>query len=331
MIFLMFTGQGSQRAGMCSSFCNDPKYEQMAHKILRDADDVLNICLSDMILKNEDGALDDTVNTQPAIAVNAKIILEAIKLSSYGQKLLDNIKYTAGHSVGEYCAFNAIGALNFEATLNLLKCRGAQMQSASQIKESCMIACLECDSSSLRALLSDSIFSDLTIEIANDNGSKQIVLSGEKTAIDIVAKNYSKYGIKRAIPLKVSGAFHSSLMKPAAINFSKYIDTFSLGEHREKGSNLTNQIKLLSNVTAEPLDLSNELQLKNSMISQITSPVRWREIMEEVFKNNIKTFVEIGPSPVLCNLAKRHFGEENIRVLCISEASDIEKLKDFIA
>lgn len=322
-IFVCFTGQGSQKTKMGLDFSLEAEYKDLVNEVLRESDEILGYKISDIIANSEcEALLNQTIYTQPAIALNAEIIWRVI-LKKFGQEnFFKQISCMAGHSVGEYNALCAAGIINFKEKLLLLHARAKAMENACKLHPSGMIALLGVDFDVVQNLLQDNLLKDLVCQIANDNGAGQIVLSGECKAIEIVAQISSNYGIKRAIPLKVSGAFHSVLMKGACEEFAGQIEQI----FKQKNDFLSGNFEVISNISVAPFG-NNLTDLKNTMVEQIISTVRWRETMDYVKKKNITKIIEIGPSPVLTNLAKKHFSaEDGITALCVSNLNELENL-----
>ena len=344
-IFICFTGQGSQKTGMCADFLNHPNYHQITKNIFDQANEILGYNIGEIMLDSEKNPeLNQTINTQPAIGINAEIIWSILKneLNARNSELLKNVKFMAGHSVGEYNALSASGILNFQTKLLLLKTRAKAMNNASECYEkSAMIAILGAEIEQIKKII-EVLEKDhgYKVEIANDNGANQIVLSGTVDAIDFISKNYKDLCLAKAIKLNVSGGFHSSFMEVAKIQFEKDIENISMNACN---SNVT---PVISNVTGELFPENNLIEMKKLLCAQITSTVNWRKTMDFIFSQNIRKIIEIdncniqsnkanGPSPVLINLAKKHFANnfecknenEKLETHCIQ---DVESLENFL-
>ena len=225
---------------------------------------------------------------------------------------IKDVKYFCGHSLGEYSALVSIGALNFQDALYLLHERGKSMQEAVPEGKGAMLAVLGLNAKQVSEYV-EKIKDKGVCEVANDNSDSQIILSGEKNAINEINK-ILKSEKKKSIFLPVSAPFHSSLMKIAAQKMKDKI----LKTNFEK---LPKEI--ISNVTAEPV--SEIDKIKELLVQQIYSKVRWRETLMFMVKNGVKEFIEIGPGKVLSGLAKRIGG--NINVKSINTIEDIKSLK----
>ena len=306
MFSVIFPGQGSQVVGMGKEF-----YEK--YKIVRDlfkeADNSLGIHLSDMILDGPKEKLDLTVNTQPAIFLISYSIFQVIEKEF--KINLSNAKYFAGHSLGEYSALSCANYLNFSDTIKLLKIRGDAMQNAVPNGEGGMLAVLGSTVKILEQILKDNQ-NILNIQIANDNSPGQIVLSGKNSEILELVKILKSINIK-FVKLPVSAPFHCQLMNNATEVMKKEIVNFNFKDSKNI---------LISNVTAD--EIKSKDDLKNLLIDQIESRVRWRESVINMIKNGVDQFIEIGPGKVLSGLVKRI--DRNVKINTINTESDIKEL-----
>lgn len=314
----MFTGQGSQVNGMGRDFFDN---FDVAKKVMRDSQDALGSEEISNIIFNEN-RLDDlnkTINTQPAIMINAMMIYHSI-LDKFS-KFEDNLGAIAGHSVGEYNALCAARFFDVKKGVELLKFRAEFMESSCPSGSGGMIALLGVDQEKAKSLINDDELSGMVCEIANDNGADQIIISGEMKAIDLIPNLISQYGIKKAIKLKVSGPFHSSLMRSAKDKMSAILEQTNFHQKKVK-------CDVISNYSLENYSLSN---IKNLLANQITAPVRWRETILKVYNElNIRHFVEIGPSPTLTNLAKKtldKFDDHDIKYSFIGKIGDLNNFE----
>ena len=304
---LMFPGQGSQSVGMGSELF---KNFELVKKIFKDADQKLNYPISKIILDGPEDKLKLTRNTQPAIMIISYSIYKLIT-EEFGIQIKD-IKYFCGHSLGEYSALVSIGSLNFQDALYLLHERGKSMQEAVPEGKGAMLAVLGLKMEEVTEYIKQ-VKDKGICEIANDNSDSQIILSGEKNPLEEINK-ILKLKKKKSIFLPVSAPFHSSLMKSAAQKMRDKILKTSFKKPSKE---------LISNVTAEPVvDID---KIKDLLIQQIYSKVRWRESLLFMVKSGINEFIEIGPGKVLSSLAKRISG--NINVKSINTVEDIKNLK----
>ena len=307
MFSVIFPGQGSQIVGMGKEFFD--KYD-LVKSFFKDADDVLKLPLTKIILEGPKEELDLTVNTQPAIFLISYSIFNVIKKEFNID--LNQAKYFAGHSLGEYSALASAGYLNFSDTIKLLQIRGKAMQNAVPKGEGGMLAVLGSTVEVLEKILQDNQ-NDFIAQIANDNSEGQIVLSGKN--IDLVKlKNVLKLNNIKNIQLPVSAPFHCTLMNKA---------TSIMKQEIEKTQFQDTENLLISNVTAKEVKGSDDL--KKLLVEQIENRVRWRESVINMIDKGVDHFIEIGPGKVLSGLVKRI--NRNVKINTINNLSDIESLK----
>ena len=307
MFSLVFPGQGSQTIGMGKDFFEN--YE-LVRDLFKQADESLGISLSKIILEGPKNELDLTVNTQPAIFLISYSIFQVMKKEFNID--LDEAKYFAGHSLGEYSALCTASHLSFEDTIKLLKTRGEAMQNAVPKGEGGMLAVLGSKVEIIEDLLNKNK-NDFIAEIANDNSEGQIVLSGKNNDIEKLRQLLKSKNIKN-IKLPVSAPFHCHLMKNATEIMRNEIQKLNFQESK---------IKLISNVTAK--EILNKEELKMLLIDQIESRVRWRESVVHMINNGVNHFIEIGPGKILSGLIKRI--DKNVKTNTINNESDIKELK----
>ena len=308
MISVIFPGQGSQTVGMCSDFYN--KFERVK-KIFKQVDQILNFPLSDIVLNGPADKLNLTQNTQPSIMMVGYSIYSVLK-NEFGINL-NEAKFFAGHSLGEYTALVCSDSLNLETAANLLHQRGKFMQEAVPEGKGSMLAILGLEYDKILEEIK-AASSDGVCEIANDNCPGQIVVSGEKNAIEKMSDNLKKKSIKSII-LPVSAPFHCSLMKKAEENMKSKI-TDAVFKKPNPG--------IISNVTAK---IENDpTTIKELLIKQITSTVRWRESLEYMISNGIDQFIEIGPGKVLSGLVKRT--NRKIKISNLNSFEDVNNYKN---
>jgi len=307
MFSVIFPGQGSQLVGMGKEFYD--KYD-LVKKLFKEADEVLDISLSKIILEGPKPELDLTVNTQPAIFLVSYSIFNVLKKEFNFD--LNKAKYFAGHSLGEYSALSCAGYLNFSDTLKLLRCRGDAMQNAVPDGEGGMVAVLGSSVEVIEKILNDNK-ENFFSQIANDNSDGQIVLSGKNIDLMKLIEVLKENSIKN-IKLPVSAPFHCKLMKNATEIMKQEINKLNF----QKSDKL-----LISNVTAN--EILNNDELKNLLIKQIESRVRWRESVILMIKNGVSHFIEIGPGKVLSGLIKRI--NKDVKINTINSDIDIKDLK----
>ena len=303
MFSVIFPGQGSQIVGMASEFYS--KFE-LFKKLYRQADEVLNFPLSKLILEGPKEKLDLTENTQPAIFLVGYSIFQILK-EEYKIDL-NKAKFFAGHSLGEYTALACAGALDFESTLKILKFRGNAMQSAVPKGVGGMLAILGSNTETIEKIFSDNK-DKYQCFIANDNSNGQLVVSGKIENIDKLSLDLASKSIKN-IKLPVSAPFHCHLMSKATELMKKEIEKLEFGDF---------QTPLISNVTAT--EIQDKVSLKDLLVKQIESRVRWRESVLYMINNGVNQFIEIGPGKVLSGLIKRI--DKNVKISAINKEEDI--------
>ena len=306
---ILFPGQGSQVVGMGIDFYDN---FDLVKDIFKRADQELNFSISKLILNGPEEKLQLTENTQPAIFVVSysifKVLEKELNLN------LTEFKFFAGHSLGEYSALACSNSLAFDDALYLLKERGKAMQEAVPVGKGNMLAILGSTVEKIKKLIDLRSEKKGVCEIANDNAEGQIIVSGNKEDIESL-KNLLKEERIKSIPLKVSAPFHCSLMESASKKMEKKIEKINFKKPF---------IKIISNVNAEPED--DPSKIKNFLIKQIYSTVRWRETLVNMDKNGIKNFIEIGPGKALTGMVKRTINAANC--FSINSITDIKSLND---
>ena len=306
MFSVIFPGQGSQSIGMTKELHDNFAYVK---DLFKQADDVLGYSISKIILEGPKEDLDLTENTQPAIFLASYSIFEMIKKESNIN--LGDAKYFAGHSLGEYSALATSGSLDFKNAIKLLNERGKAMQTAVPKGTGGMVAVLGIEIKEINNLLENQ--SNYKCYIANDNSNGQIVLSGLNSDIDKFIETLKTKKIKN-IKLPVSAPFHCKLMNKATSIMRDKINNTNF----EKPKNV-----IISNVTGSE---TQEIEkIKDLLIKQIESPVRWRESVIYMIKNGVTNFIEIGPGKVLSGLVKRI--DKTISINTINKLEDLEDIK----
>jgi [acyl-carrier-protein] S-malonyltransferase len=285
----LFPGQGSQTVGMGSELA---AAYPAARDVFQEVDEALGQNLSGLMFNGPADALTLTENAQPAlmaVSIAALRVLEREK----GLKLASVAKFVAGHSLGEYTALAAAGALSLADSARLLKLRGKSMQLAVPVGQGAMAALLGVGVEAGRALAAEAADGEVC-EVANDNEPTQVVISGAKTAIDRAGTLAKKHGVRRFMPLNVSAPFHCALMRPAAEAMDKALSGVVLR---------VPSVPLVANVVASALTDTNEI--KRRLVEQVTATVRWRECMSYMADQGVRSVWEIGSGKVLAGLAKR--------------------------
>ena len=306
MFSVIFPGQGSQIVGMGKEFYD--KFD-LVKKFFKEADETLNFSFTKLILEGPKEELDLTANTQPAIFLISYSIFNVVKIEFNIN--LNNAKYFAGHSLGEYSALSCAGYLDFSDTLKILRIRGDAMQNSVPKGQGGMVAVLGSTVTIIEKILSENK-QKFMAQIANDNSEGQIVLSGKNEDLDNLISILKEKSIKN-IKLPVSAPFHCNLMSNA---------TKIMTEELNKLDFKLSKNKLISNVTANEIKDTNEL--KNLLIKQIENRVRWRESVINMIKNDVNHFIEIGPGKVLSGLVKRI--NKGVKIDTINNQEDIKNL-----
>jgi len=283
-----FPGQGSQSVGMGQELA---EAFPSARAVFEAVDDALSQNLSDLMFTGPIEELTLTTNTQPALMAASMAAMAALK-EDFGIDV-SAAKFVAGHSLGEYSALCAAGAISLADTARLLRVRGDAMQAAVPVGAGAMAALLGASVETAEAAAATGAKAGIC-QIANDNATGQIVLSGEKKAVEIAAEAATEMGVKKAVILPVSAPFHCDMMKPAALAMRD-----ALAETRINAP----LVPLVNNVTARPVD--NPDQIREDLVTQVTGRVRWRESVEWMAENGIDRLAEPGCGKVLTVMVKR--------------------------
>ena len=304
MFSVIFPGQGSQIVGMGKEFYT--KFD-IVKKLFNDADEILGFSISNLILEGPKDKLDLTENTQPAIFLVGYSIFQLLKKEFNID--LNKANFFAGHSLGEYTALASANALSFSDTLRILKIRGNAMQSAVPKGEGGMVAVLGSEIEKIEKIIEENK-NKYECFIANDNSNGQLVVSGNNNEIEKFILDLKSNSIKN-IKLPVSAPFHCKLMKKATDIMGKEIEKLEFKDPKNI---------LISNVTAK--EITSSSLLKDLLIKQIESRVRWRESVILMINKGVSQFVEIGPGKILSGLIKRT--DKNIKVNAINHEEDIK-------
>ena len=304
MFSVIFPGQGSQIVGMGKEFYT--KFD-IVKKLFNDADEILGFSISNLILEGPKDKLDLTENTQPAIFLVGYSIFQLLKKEFNID--LNKANFFAGHSLGEYTALASANALSFSDTLRILKIRGNVMQSAVPKGEGGMVAVLGSEIEKIEKIIEENK-DKYECFIANDNSNGQLVVSGNNNEIKKFILDLKSNSIKN-IKLSVSAPFHCKLMKKATDIMGKEIEKLEFKDPKNI---------LISNVTAK--EITSSSLLKDLLIKQIESRVRWRESVILMINKGVSQFIEIGPGKILSGLIKRT--DKNIKVNAINHEEDIK-------
>ena len=307
MFSVIFPGQGSQIVGMGKDL--HLKYN-IIKRLFKEADEILGFSISNIILEGPKEKLDLTENTQPAIFLLGYSIFNLLKEENFID--LNKAKFFAGHSLGEYTALASAEVLSFSETLKILKIRGNAMQNSVPKGEGGMVAVLGSDIKKIEDIINNN--SKLyECFIANDNSDGQIVVSGKTNDLDKFILDLKKNSIKN-IKLPVSAPFHCKLMRKATEVMKIEIEKLNIQDPKNI---------LISNVTGR--EIKNFFEIKDLLIKQIESRVRWRESVKYMINNGVNNFIEIGPGKVLSGLIKRI--DRNVKVSAINNEEDISMIK----
>ncbi|NWL88965.1 [acyl-carrier-protein] S-malonyltransferase [Paenibacillus sp. 79R4] len=302
-IAFVFPGQGSQSVGMGKDlFDQSPD----ARRLFGLADAKLGFPLSELIFEGPEDELKQTANTQPALLTTSVVMYEA--LAARGIKP----DFVAGHSLGEYSALTAAGVLSFEDAVSIVRARGEFMEQAVPGGQGAMAAVLGGEREGLEGLCAEISNGGHPVELANVNCPGQIVVSGSKEGVGQVVERVKEIGAKRAIPLEVSGPFHSSLMREAAERLSGKLDSVSFQDA---------SVAVVANVTARPVQQSGEI--KQLLVQQVYSPVLWSDSIAWLIEQGVDTFVELGPGRVLTGLIKKI--DKTVALYNVKDLETLEK------
>lgn len=296
-VALIFPGQGSQAVGMGKDFFeNSPQGKEIFEK----ADAILDRSLSSICFDGPEEELRKTTNTQPAIVTVSIIAYELLK-----EKTNINFAYTAGHSLGEYSALYAAGVLDLESTIKLVQKRSELMD---QAPDGAMTAVIGLAQDKLQEIEKE-LAATYAFTIANYNTPDQLVISGEKEAVNKANTMVKEAGAKRAIPLPVSGAFHSPLMEKPAQKFAGEVSQYSFN---------TPSVPVITNIDAQPTNDGFDQKL----VKQIHSSVRWTQTIQYMKDNGVDTFIELGPGKVLSGMVKKI--DRKLTVINVADMASLE-------
>jgi [acyl-carrier-protein] S-malonyltransferase len=299
----VFPGQGSQFAGMGRDVAE--KYPA-ARRVFDDIDSALGFSISKLCFEGPEDQLKLTENTQPAIlAVSSAIHAVLEEMGATRRDLV------AGHSLGEYSAIVSVGGLTPAEAAKIVRARGNFMQDAVPVGTGGMAALIGPTVEEARALC-DEVAQGEVLSVANINAPGQIVIAGTKAAIDRAVAAAKSHGIKRALPLPVSAPFHCDLMKPAEEKLKPILDDAPIKDL---------WIALISNVDASPIGTATAV--RNALVRQVASPVRWVESVQKMVSMGVRKFVEVGPGNVLTGLIKRI--DPSVELVNVSDVESIER------
>ena len=301
----IFPGQGSQSVGMGKELSENFR---AAREVFEEADDALRFSISTLCFQGPDDALKLTENTQPAILTTSIAALRVLETEKGVRSIL-----AAGHSLGEYSALVASGALDFADAVRTVRLRGRFMQEAVPVGEGAMAAVLGMEREQVEKLCQEEASGEV-LSPANFNCPGQIVISGHAKAVDRAIERIKKEG-KKAVLLPVSAPFHSPLMEPAGVRLEEELEEISIHDL---------SVPVVTNVEAEPN--TSKDRVKRLLVAQVSSPVRWEESMRRMAEKGIERMIEIGPGKVLSGLMKRI--EPAVEIFNIEDVKTLKKLPD---
>jgi [acyl-carrier-protein] S-malonyltransferase len=287
-IAFVFPGQGSQAVGMGAELA---KAHASARAVFDEVDGALGQALSNIMFNGPLEALTLTENAQPALMAVSLAVMRVLEESGFG--LAGKVKYVAGHSLGEYSALAAAGAISVADAARLLKTRGRAMQAAVPVGQGAMAALLGVGKEAAEKLAAEAAQGEVC-QLANDNEPTQAVISGAKSAIDRAGQLAKAHGVRRFLPLNVSAPFHCALMQPAADAMAEALANVEIK---------VPAVPLIANVLAMPI--ADPAEIKRRLVEQVTGTVRWRECVARMAADGVTTIYEIGSGKVLAGLAKR--------------------------
>lgn len=299
----MFPGQGSQYPGMGSDLAE--KYPA-ARAVFEEADDALSFSLSQLCFSGTAEELQLTENTQPAILTTSIATLRAMEAEGH-----QSPDYVAGHSLGEYSALVAAGALSLTDAVRTVRLRGRFMQEAVPLGTGAMAAVMGADLETVTAACTEAQAGEVCSP-ANINSPNQIVIAGHAGAVDRAIALLKERWAKRAIKLNVSAPFHSALMMPAEVRLAAELEKLEFHDLR---------LPLVTNVDAKIIRTGEEA--RTSLVRQVSAPVRWLESVQLLINEGVANFVEVGPGKVLCGLLRQI--ERSANCLNIGDAESLEK------
>jgi [acyl-carrier-protein] S-malonyltransferase len=303
----VFPGQGSQAVGMGQDLAQT---YAVARDTFAEADDVLGFALSTLCFEGPEEVLNDTLNTQPALFAASMAAWRALHSAGWSAPAI----FSAGHSMGEYTALAAAGALTFADGLRLVRERGRLMKEAGERSPGGMAAVLQVEAKTLDDIcLRASQETGQVVQVANYNSPGQIVISGDNQALEAAMQLAQAAGARRVVRLAVSIAAHSPLMAVITDEFRRAVEATPIQSP---------QTPVVANVTARPLNSADDI--RHEMVAQLTSPVRWIESVEYMAAHEATRFIEIGPKEVLTGLVRRI--DKNVSALACGTAAGVQAL-----
>jgi len=309
MIAYAFPGQGSQSPGMGKDLVE--KFPA-ARQVFEEADDALGFALSELCFNGPAEELQLTENTQPAILTTSVAALRAMEAQGFSSP-----EFVAGHSLGEYSALVAAGSLSLSDAVKTVRARGRYMQEAVPVGTGAMAAILGSDLETVNSACGEASQGQVC-SAANINSPGQIVIAGDAAAIDRAIEILKARGAKRAVKLNVSAPFHCALMKPAQDRLAEDLNDLQFKDLATP---------VITNVDAQPIKTGAEA--RDSLVRQVSQPVRWLESVEFLSNHGVQTFIEIGPGKVLSGLVRQINRE--LRCLNVEDESTLRATREALA
>lgn len=310
----IFPGQGSQAVGMGKAL--DAAFAE-ARAVFEEVDSALNAPLSRLMFEGPEAELTLTANAQPALMAVSLAVVRVLEAHA-GLDLARDVAFVAGHSLGEYSALAAAGALTISDTARLLRLRGEAMQVAVPVGEGAMAALIGAELAQARDIAARAAAAvGAVCEVANDNGGGQVVVSGAKAAVEKAIDIARERGVKRAVILPVSAPFHCALMQPAADAMREALAETKIGAPR---------VPVVANVTARPV--ADPSDIRRLLVEQVTGTVRWRECVSFIAGEGVTKFVECGAGKVLTGLSKRIAPQAS--GIAVGTPDDLDRYRTFV-
>ena len=308
MNFIVFPGQGSQKIGMGKEMSEN---FIEAREVFEEVDEAINFNLSKMIWEGSDHDIALTSNAQPALmACGVAVFRVLTKLTN--KKLPELADYICGHSLGEYTALTVAEVFSLKNCARLLRLRGEAMQQAVPLNQGAMAAFIGTGMETAQKIINE-VVSIGICNIGNDNADGQVVISGDKLAVDKAIELSKDFGVKRAVVLPVSAPFHCQLMMPAQLIMEKALSELDFNPPT---------VPIICNINALPEKETSKL--KRNLINQVTGTVRWRETMNLANELGVNKIIELGNGKVLTGIAKRMI--DNVKAINIEKPSDFDEL-----
>ncbi len=305
----IFPGQGAQSVGMGKELFEN---FASAREVFSTADNALGFSITELCFNGPEEELKQTASAQPAIVTVSLAFFKALEEVAQSENLLAEPVFVAGHSLGEYTALAASGSLNIAGTIYLARRRGELMHQTGIENPGGMTAVIGLEDDKLAGICREA-----GCHIANYNCPGQLVISGTRESLDKAAALAETAGASRIVPLQVSGAFHTLLMQPAASGLKEVLNQLTFNEPK---------VPIIANTTALPISTVNGV--KEELVNQLTSGVRWQSSVEYMIGNGVTTFIEVGPGRVLTGLIKRI--DRNVRLININSLESIKDIKRLI-